>query len=206
MRSARRALTQHQQKLAQKNIAFQLHKLIRKLPVSSRACIGTYIPCDGEISPERFFLRTQYKVRLPMIQSNKKLKFGVAASKRFLKKNKYGIPEPRVSTPGGLAALQVLFVPLVAATPLCDRLGMGGGFFDRTLSQSKPWLPRPILVGLAHEIQICSALPLEHWDYPLDYVVTDTRIFSRSHPQLLYDTRRSCSPTYSASPPHRHSP
>ncbi|MCM0001120.1 MAG: 5-formyltetrahydrofolate cyclo-ligase [Erythrobacter sp.] len=67
----------------------------------------------------------------------------------------------------------VLFVPLVGFTPALDRLGQGGGHYDRWLAEHPPQLA----VGLAWDAQVCDTLPTEAHDKPLDAVVTPTRIY-----------------------------
>lgn len=67
----------------------------------------------------------------------------------------------------------VLFVPLVGFTPALDRLGQGGGHYDRWLAEH----PRRLAVGLAWDAQACENLPTEAHDRPLDAVVTPTRIY-----------------------------
>ncbi len=67
----------------------------------------------------------------------------------------------------------VLFVPLVGFTPALDRLGQGGGHYDRWLAEHPPALA----VGLAWDAQLCDALPTEAHDKPLDAVITPTRIY-----------------------------
>lgn len=68
---------------------------------------------------------------------------------------------------------EVLFVPLVGFTPALDRLGQGGGHYDRWLAEHPPALA----VGLAWDVQACDSLPTEPHDVPLDAVVTPTRIY-----------------------------
>lgn len=67
----------------------------------------------------------------------------------------------------------VLFVPLVGFTPALERLGQGGGHYDRWLAEHPPALA----VGLAWDAQACDTLPTEPHDKPLDAVVTPTRIY-----------------------------
>jgi len=69
----------------------------------------------------------------------------------------------------------VLFVPLIGFTPALDRLGQGGGHYDRWLAEHPPLLA----VGLAWDAQVCETLPTEPHDKPLDAVVTPTRIYGR---------------------------
>jgi 5-formyltetrahydrofolate cyclo-ligase len=67
----------------------------------------------------------------------------------------------------------VLFVPLVGFTAALDRLGQGGGHYDRWLADHPPVLA----IGLAWDVQLCETLPTEAHDIPLDAVVTPTRIY-----------------------------
>jgi 5-formyltetrahydrofolate cyclo-ligase len=67
----------------------------------------------------------------------------------------------------------VLFIPLVGFTPACERLGQGGGHYDRWLAEHPPALA----VGLAWDAQACETLPVEPHDRPLDAIVTTTRIY-----------------------------
>jgi 5-formyltetrahydrofolate cyclo-ligase len=67
----------------------------------------------------------------------------------------------------------VLFVPLVGFTPALDRLGQGGGHYDRWLAEHSPRLA----VGLAWDVQACDTLPTELHDQRLDGVITPTRMY-----------------------------
>ena len=92
--------------------------------------------------------------------------------------NRYGIPEP--CTHGQDAArflnplrMSVLFMPLVAFDDQGTRLGMGAGYYDRYLGRLPSSL-RPLVIGLAHEVQrAANTLERRPWDIPLDGVVTD---------------------------------
>ena len=67
----------------------------------------------------------------------------------------------------------ILFVPLVGFTPALERLGQGGGHYDRWLAEHPPLLA----IGLAWDAQACDALPTEPHDVALDAIVTPTRIY-----------------------------
>jgi 5-formyltetrahydrofolate cyclo-ligase len=96
--------------------------------------------------------------------------------------NRYGILEPSaasaVRTP--LAALDIALVPLVAFDDHGHRLGMGGGYYDRTfayLRHRKHWR-RPKLIGVAFEFQRLAELPAQPWDVPLDGIITEKGLLS----------------------------
>ena len=70
---------------------------------------------------------------------------------------------------------------LVGFDARCNRLGMGGGYYDRTLAylRHRVHWRRPLLVGVAHECQRVERLEANPWDVPLDLVVTERRIYAR---------------------------
>jgi 5-formyltetrahydrofolate cyclo-ligase len=90
--------------------------------------------------------------------------------------NRFGIAEPQLNCASvqPVAKLDVIFTPLVAFDQTGNRLGMGGGFYDRTLSQLNPLPARqqPQIVGLAYACQQVAQLPAAAWDQPLDSVIT----------------------------------
>ncbi len=96
--------------------------------------------------------------------------------------NRFGIPEPKLNCAELLPVqqLDLIFTPLVAFDSLGQRLGMGGGFYDRTLSQLAA-NHHCRLIGLAHDCQQVPQLPVEPWDQPLHAVATGSRLlrFSR---------------------------
>ena len=70
----------------------------------------------------------------------------------------------------------VLFVPLIGFTPAGERLGQGGGHYDRWLAEH----PGRMAIGLAWDVQLCEQLPTEPHDIALDAVITPTRIYGIS--------------------------
>lgn len=92
--------------------------------------------------------------------------------------NRFGIAEPQLncSEIKPLPELEVICTPLVAFDAQGQRLGMGGGFYDRTLAQLPAAHPLHI-IGLAHSCQQVATLPHEAWDYPLNAVITPQNCF-----------------------------
>ncbi len=93
-------------------------------------------------------------------------------------KNCYGILEPKQQQAIPIEDLDILFVPLVAFDDELNRLGMGGGYYDRALSRS-PRPRRPLLIGLAHQGQKVAQLNTQYWDIPLDMVLTDQKRYTK---------------------------
>lgn len=109
-----------------------------------------------------------------------------------LQLNRYGIPEPVPSAGALISArwLDLVVVPLLGFDPACHRLGMGGGYYDRTFSFARRHrlASRPFLLGVAHEVQRVDALPSRPWDVQLDCIVTDRKCYSRRRkPMSLHD-------------------
>ncbi len=96
--------------------------------------------------------------------------------------NRFGIPEPQARHGAHPArrlpawALDLILLPLVGFDDDGQRMGMGGGFYDRTLAFTRRPGPRPHLIGLAHECQRVESLPVAPWDVPLDAIVSDARV------------------------------
>ena len=117
---------------------------------------------------------------LPIIQLNQ-LMFGPYKSGDTLSKNKFGIPEPVTRTEDLIAAdiLDLVIVPLVAFDSNCNRLGMGGGYYDRALAfrQTSSETCSPLLIGLAYELQKVNALEINSWDIPMDGIISETKTY-----------------------------
>jgi len=92
--------------------------------------------------------------------------------------NRYGIREPRLDCRQvvPLAAINWLFMPLVGFDQQGNRLGMGGGYYDRTLAQwRRGALPRLQPIGLAYDQQRVEAIPTAAWDVPINEVITPSK-------------------------------
>jgi len=88
-----------------------------------------------------------------------------------LEKGAFDLMQPRASARALIP--DVLFMPLVGFTATGDRLGQGGGHYDRYLAQN----PGRIAIGLAWDVQLCDSLPTEPHDQRLDAVITPTRMY-----------------------------
>ncbi|RUO57940.1 5-formyltetrahydrofolate cyclo-ligase [Pseudidiomarina insulisalsae] len=94
--------------------------------------------------------------------------------------NAYGIPEPQLDCRHivPLAHVDILLVPLVGFDLIGNRLGMGGGFYDRTLAGWRAGhFPQLQPIGLALDCQRVERLPIAPWDVPLPRVITPTKIW-----------------------------
>lgn len=147
--------------------------------------IACYIANDGEIDPYPIIEHawfTNKKVYLPILSPLKNsLYFAPYEAGSRLKLNRFNIPEPVCQPSEWLRAnqLDLLLLPLVAFDTYGNRIGMGGGFYDRTLAylQHRRYWRKPVLAGLAHEIQKVGQLKTKSWDIPLDYIITEKQVY-----------------------------
>ena len=87
----------------------------------------------------------------------------------ILQINKYGIPEP---TSNQIVYPNILLVPLVAFDNYLNRIGYGGGYYDRYIKKVKK-NKKIILIGLAYSFQKVKKIPANKYDMKLDFIVTD---------------------------------
>lgn len=142
----------------------------------SAQTVALYLDFDGEVPTALLIdalLKRDVTVCLPRLDAERKghLQFFKLTRQSQLVTNHFGILEPAFdeATHVPLEAIDVLFTPIVAFDKQGNRLGMGGGFYDRTLQnwQAKGFLP----VGIAHRCQRVDALPVEAWDVPLAHMI-----------------------------------
>jgi 5-formyltetrahydrofolate cyclo-ligase len=143
--------------------------------------LALYCPQDGEIDPillAHTAWQNAIPVYLPVIDP---LLTGVMRFHQWLpdtpmQANRFGIPEPQHTPEIAAQSLHTVMLPLVGFDAHGNRLGMGGGFYDRafafTLSANTTRL-----IGLAHECQKVPSLPCEAWDIPLEGVLTDQNYY-----------------------------
>ncbi|NRB37747.1 MAG: 5-formyltetrahydrofolate cyclo-ligase [Pseudomonadales bacterium] len=179
LRQSRRQLSSFQQHQA----AESLSRLLLKQPQLQQAKhIALYWPYDGEISPLPLLKRLQQlgkQVYLPVVKPKRQMEFKPALLSQT-KKNRYGIPEPVTGLVKPVKGLDVILMPLVGFDEQGGRLGMGGGYYDRVLAFKcrQRWNKKPLLIGLAHELQQVDRLPLEGWDVPMAAIATDKRFIA----------------------------
>ena len=147
--------------------------------------VAFYLAEDGEISADfaiKMAWQQKKQVYLPVLSPYAdELFFAPYTASTRLKPNRFGIAEPDVSIKKCKRAhrLQLICMPLVGFDIKGNRLGMGGGFYDRSLhfrQHQKSWR-KPRLIGLAHECQKSDAIPVEDWDVPVDAIVTEKRLY-----------------------------
>jgi 5-formyltetrahydrofolate cyclo-ligase len=149
--------------------------------------IAAYLGNDGEVGTEPLFDAVWTRGKegyLPILRSTpvRCLWFGLYRPETVLTPNRFRISEPAIGedTLDEPWRLDLALVPLVAFDLDGNRIGMGGGYYDRTFAYlKKPGAPRsPVLIGLAFECQKHGRLPAESWDVPLDGVATEEAFYT----------------------------
>lgn len=191
-RKKRSALPAFRQHLASFAIA---RRILRHVPIIHRADrISFYLAQGGEIDLLPLMLhcfRQGRRCFLPVLGTSdeNKLHFAEWAPGQPMLKNRFGIHEPATHAHQLLSAadMDLVFMPLVAFDDCGNRLGMGGGYYDRTLAECcSPGIKRkhrpglsarcPRLVATAHDIQHAGKLPRERWDIIPDLTITPARV------------------------------
>ena len=139
--------------------------------------VAGYWAMDGEIGLHAFQLRLPPTLTycLPLLHADESLRFAPWRAGAPLVTNRFGIPEPDLDPDDGLpaSAMAMLVLPLVGFDARCNRLGMGGGWYDRSLAFRRETPAPPWLVGAGFDVQRVEMLQNEAWDVPLDAVCSE---------------------------------
>ena len=136
---------------------------------------GGYYPSNHEIDDLEILYaleKKKYLISLPVIRKNNQMDFFQWSSKTPLKINKYGIPEPLSKK---ICYPDILFVPLVGYDSEFNRLGYGGGFYDRYLEKISK-IKKIFKIGLGFSYQKIKKIPINKYDKKLDLIITEKKI------------------------------
>ena len=182
VRKKRNSLSLKEQKIAANTIKVNLSQLLNS---HNNAKIALYLSNDGELNTSKLIDKLQqdnHKIYLPVIHpfTPGNLLFQKYEKNSPMKANRYGIFEPELNCSHvcPVSELDIIFTPLVAFDDSGNRLGMGGGFYDRTLARyyTEGW-QKPLLICIAHNCQKVESLPIESLDIPLKTIVTPEKIY-----------------------------
>ena len=137
--------------------------------------IGGYYPSNYEIDDLdilNLLEKKRFKVLLPIIKNDNQMNFYKWSKKDPLNINKFGIPEPVSSK---IFYPDILLVPLVAFDSRLNRLGYGGGYYDRYIEKLEK-IKKVVKIGLAFSFQKISSIPINQYDKKLDFIVTEKEI------------------------------
>ena len=178
LRHQRRAVSPFAQKQAQQQV---LNQLLRLKAFQHSKKIGVYLHAFGEIQTRHiieYCFKQHKEVYLPMICTMNKQLHWVKITQQQYRNNRFsyhplGMKEPVASRGLHVSKLDLLIIPLLACDIYGTRIGMGGGFYDRTLASAGK---TPFRLGIAHDFQLIQArLHRETWDQPLDALITPSK-------------------------------
>ena len=157
-----------------KNLQINLQsiiKILRKKKYKKKIIGGYYsYNYEADVMPilEKFE-KMKYIISLPKVGKNSSMNFFIWSTKDPLNINRYGIPEPITNK---IIYPDILLVPLVAYDKNCNRIGYGGGFYDRYIKKIKK-IKKVLTIGLAFSYQMIKKIPIEKNDIKLDFIITE---------------------------------
>lgn len=145
-------------------------------PIPIPKTVGLYFPLlrKGEVDARMLhsFLRAEFGDRIrtayPRTEGDR-CNYYLVGGFHQIKPGKWGVGEPEAGCES--AVPDVVVIPGIAFDRFGNRIGFGHGFFDRTIKCLKP---RPIVVGLAYDLQVVGPIQRDLWDEPIDFLVTQT--------------------------------
>ena len=152
----------------------------------AKGYVAGYWAMDGEIGLHALQLRLPATLTycLPLLHVDGSLRFAPWRPGDALVTNRYGIPEPDAASADALKAeaMAMIVLPLVGFDADCRRLGMGGGWYDRSLAFRNAQTSPPWLVGAAFDAQRVDAIAAEAWDVRLDAVCSEAATYTAGDP------------------------
>ncbi len=146
--------------------------------------IASFLAFDGEIGTHQInqqIINDKNLAYLPKLKPwpPNRLWFMPYSQNTRMIKNRFGIPEVDLPVSRAIrpSHLDIILMPLVAFDESGNRLGMGGGFYDATLAHLSSMDKKPVCLGLAYEKQKVENIPAETWDFPIDGVITEQKVY-----------------------------
>lgn len=182
----RRQLTANQRQLCARDASHHLIKLQQRLPANAR--IGLYYDGFGELPTQPLLdwcLHLSYQPYLPVVGSlgnhDKRLRFVPIYHNKLItvptRIHSLGMKQNHHRRLLWACELDVIICPLTAVDINGNRMGMGGGFYDTTLARSyQSGVKKPLKIGWCYDFQVVEQLVHQHWDVPLDGLITPSGI------------------------------
>ncbi|MEO6103207.1 MAG: 5-formyltetrahydrofolate cyclo-ligase [Pseudoxanthomonas sp.] len=175
LRAQRRAIPAPQRIAAADDLA---NRLLDLAFAPSSGYVAGYWAMDGEIALHSWQLRLPRDAVycLPVLHDDNALRFAPWRPGDPLVTNRFGIPEPDVEPASALPpqAMSLVVMPLVGFDHAGRRLGMGGGWYDRSFAFRNKAMPPPWLVGAGFDAQSVDALENQPWDVRPDAICTES--------------------------------
>ena len=160
------------------NFFIPLVKLIKKKYSKKLISLSSYYPASFEVNSLKLFetnIINKLKILLPVITKNKVMHFYEWRKNDILQINQFGMLEPRVLSRHIVP--NIMLIPLLAYDTQNNRLGYGGGFYDRYLNKYLKIHNNILTIGIAFSFQKYHKLPVSDNDVKLNYILTEKGIF-----------------------------
>ena len=157
-----------------------LFKIINKNFSNKKFIVAAYFPYNYEVDVTSFIkmaILKNYKIALPVIYTGNNMKFKIWNFNDPLMINKYGILEPNRSNK--TVYPDCFLVPLAAYDNNLNRIGYGKGFYDKALKKINK-IKKIITIGIAYSFQKANKIPVNKYDYRLDYILNEKRIIIKN--------------------------
>jgi 5-formyltetrahydrofolate cyclo-ligase len=175
-RKARRSITARERARASRQIT---DRFLNSRYFIASDTIGCYLSSWEEVDTSAIIeraWRAKKRIFLPVTGTHGYMRFRETMPETDLAMNDFGLWEPVSGRCIDVSELDVVVTPLVAFDSQRNRIGMGGGYFDRTfafLRNRQYWL-RPRLIGVAFECQRVREIAPNPWDIPVFRIYTET--------------------------------
>jgi|TARA_B110000438_G_C15669904_1_gene587725 5-formyltetrahydrofolate cyclo-ligase len=156
-----------------------IFNLIKKNFLNKKITIASYYPSNYEVNTLNFLEKAQkkkFKLALPVIKPLGKMSFKYWVFKEPLYTSTFGTLEPKDTNKQ--ATPDIIMVPLVAFDHDLNRIGYGKGYYDRILEKIRKVKKKVIFLGIAYSFQKCKKIPINKYDFKLDYILTEQGIIS----------------------------
>ena len=179
IRAARRAITPEERQQISAATAATALAWLRAHADIRRVATFLSLPEEIDTAPlNRALWQAGYRLYLPYVRGKgEALVWLPYQEDTALAPDAVGIPAPPLQAPLDALALDAVITPLVAWDAHGTRLGMGGGFYDRTFARKMP-RSKPWLIGMAYPCQAVATLPRRPWDVPLDAVASRETLYT----------------------------
>ena len=182
----KRIQTQRQSLTKQQQVAYSAQicqQVVNSGLLDNADHIAFYLPVRGEADPTPLQRIEAYQDKhfyLPILSELKENHLAFARYDQTTKMvlNRFRIPEPDVATASLLhdpSQLDVVITPLVGVDPQGNRIGMGGGFYDRTFAFKKDENRSPLLIGFAYDFQLIEPQTPQDWDVAVDQIALQSQ-------------------------------
>ena len=159
-----------------------IFNIIKRNFKNKKIVIAGYYPSNYEVNILDFLKKAsqkKFKIVLPIIHSHNKMSFNLWGFKEPLNVSKFGTLEPEKTSKEIIPDL--IMVPLVAFDKKLNRIGYGKGYYDRSLQKINKKKKKTISLGIAYSFQKSLSIPVNKYDFKLDYILTEQGIIKSNY-------------------------